>query len=103
MARKTVQVIPAAGRLIRSLRDVGYDFVHAVADLVDNSIAAKAGEVAIDMRFDGQDSWLRIADNGTGMRDYIPPRLGRERVEAVIREEMGHVAMLHRQLASPVG
>ena len=39
----------------------------------------------------------------TGMRDYVPPRLGRERVEAIIREEMGHVAMLHRQLASPVG
>lgn len=67
MARRTVQVIPAAGRLIRSLRDVGYDFMHAVADLVDNSIAARAGEVAIDMRFDGQDSWLRIADNGIGM------------------------------------
>ena len=39
----------------------------------------------------------------TGMRDYIPPKLGREQVEAIIREEMGHVAMLHRQLASLVG
>lgn len=35
----------------------------------------------------------------TGMRDYVPPRLGRERVEGIIQEEMGHVAMLHRQLA----
>ena len=67
MAKTTVEVIPAAGRLIRSLRDVGYDFVHAVADLVDNSIAGKAGEVCIDMRFDGEDSWLRIADDGSGM------------------------------------
>jgi hypothetical protein len=49
------------------LRDVGYDFVHAVADLVDNSVAANASEIAIDMRFDGEDSWLRIADNGRGM------------------------------------
>jgi hypothetical protein len=65
--RSTVEVIPSARRLIRSLRDVGYDFKHAVADLVDNSIAANATRVAIDMRFDGKESWLRIADNGCGM------------------------------------
>lgn len=65
--RTTVEVIPSAKRLIHSLRDIGYDFKHAVADIVDNSIAAKASQVAIDMRFDGEDSWLRIADNGTGM------------------------------------
>jgi len=67
MARKIVEVIPSARRLIRSLRDIGYDFKHAVADIVDNSIAADASEVTIDMRFDGHDSWLRIADNGSGM------------------------------------
>jgi hypothetical protein len=66
-SRTTVEVIPSAKRLIHSLRDIGYDFKHAVADIVDNSIAAKASQVAIDMRFDGEDSWLRIADNGTGM------------------------------------
>jgi hypothetical protein len=63
----TVQVIPSARRLISSLRDVGYDFVHAVADLVDNSLAAKATEVKINLSFDGPHSWLRIADNGFGM------------------------------------
>jgi hypothetical protein len=52
---------------MRSLRDVGYDFVHAVADLVDNSIAANASEIEIEMYFDGGDSWLRVADNGRGM------------------------------------
>jgi HSP90 family molecular chaperone len=46
---------------------MGYDFATAVADLVDNSIAARAGVVAIDVEFDGDDSWLRIADNGKGM------------------------------------
>ena len=90
-SRSTVEVIPSASRLIRSLRDVGYDFVHAVADLVDNSIAAKATEVAIELRFDGEDSWVRIADNGIGMsgttiteamrfgseRDYAPDDLGK--------------------------
>lgn len=65
--RATVEVIPSARRLIRSLRDVGYDFRHAVADLIDNSIAAGASTIAIDMRFEGKDSWLRVADNGAGM------------------------------------
>ncbi|MFO0875659.1 MAG: ATP-binding protein [Phycisphaerales bacterium] len=65
--KSTLEVIPSARRLIGSLRDVGYDFTHSVADLVDNSIAAGATTIAIDMRFDGKDSYLRIADNGSGM------------------------------------
>lgn len=65
--RTTVEVIPSARRLVRSLRDLGYDFVHAIADLVDNSIAAGAGRVAIDLKWSGPDSWVRVTDNGTGM------------------------------------
>lgn len=65
--RATVEVIPSARRLVRSLRDLGYDFVHAVADLVDNSIAAGATRVAIDLKWSGPDSWVRVVDNGTGM------------------------------------
>ena len=61
------EVIPSARRLIRSLRDMGYDFSSAVADLIDNSIAAQSTLVAIDVEFDGDDSWVRIADNGIGM------------------------------------
>jgi hypothetical protein len=53
---------------MKSLRDMGYDFAQAVADVVDNSVAAKATEIRIDIEFDGDDSWVRIADNGTGMR-----------------------------------
>ena len=47
---------------------MGYDFAQAVADIVDNSIEANASVVAIDVEFEGDDSWVRIADNGTGMR-----------------------------------
>src|SRR5699024_4900896 len=39
-ARSWVDVAPSAARLTRSLRDIGYDFPTAVADLVDNSISA---------------------------------------------------------------
>lgn len=89
--KTAVPVIPSARRLVRSLRDLGYDFVHAVADLVDNSIAAAASRVALDIRFDGRESWVRIADDGRGMiaealteamrygseRDYEPGELGK--------------------------
>jgi Histidine kinase-, DNA gyrase B-, and HSP90-like ATPase len=66
-ARQGHEVIPSARRLIRSLRDMGYDFAAAVADLIDNSIEAKATLVAVDIEFDGDDSWVRITDNGRGM------------------------------------
>lgn len=66
-ARKTAEVLPAANRLIHSLRDLGYQVAEAVADLVDNSIAAGAHRVDISVHFDGQDSWIRIADDGRGM------------------------------------
>ena len=65
--KSTIEVIPSARRLIQSMREAGYDFVHAVADIVDNSIEANASRVEIKMEFDGEESWLRISDNGTGM------------------------------------
>jgi hypothetical protein len=67
MAMGTVEVIPSARRLVQSLRDLGYDFVHAIADVVDNSITARASRIAIDLKWDGPNSWVRITDNGTGM------------------------------------
>lgn len=66
-ATKGLEVIPSARRLITSLRDMGYDFAQAVADIVDNSIAARATLVTIDVEFDGDNSLVRIADNGKGM------------------------------------
>lgn len=63
----TLTVIPSARRLMESLRDIGYELPAAVADLVDNSIDADATQVDITAEFEGEDSWIRIADNGTGM------------------------------------
>src|SRR5581483_5060272 len=61
------ELVPSARRLINSLRDLGYDFAQAVADLVDNSIEAGASRVNIDVEFEGDDSWVRITDDGKGM------------------------------------
>src|SRR5437868_3016398 len=63
------ELIPSARRLMESLRDVGYDLVAAVADLVDNSIDADAENVRIDIGHDLEGGWIRIADDGTGMTE----------------------------------
>lgn len=65
--RMIIELIPSARRLIRSLRDIGYEFVDAVADIVDNSVEAGSTVISISLRFDGEDSYLTIADNGLGM------------------------------------
>jgi len=67
MSGNGVEVIPSARRLIRSLRDMGYEFAAAVADLIDNSIEARANTVRIDVEWNGEDSYLMISDNGIGM------------------------------------
>jgi len=67
MSSNGVQVIPGAKRLIRSLRDMGYEFATAVADLVDNSIEARANTVRINVEWSGEDSHVMISDNGVGM------------------------------------
>ena len=60
-------ITPSAARLTESLRDIGYDFPAAVADVVDNSIMAGASRVDIVIEFDGEDSSVVIADDGRGM------------------------------------
>lgn len=62
-----VSVAPSARRLTRSLRDIGYSFESAIADLVDNSIAAGATKINISIVFDGKASSISLIDNGDGM------------------------------------
>lgn len=67
MPQRMACVTPSAARLTDSLRDIGYDFSSAVADLVDNSVTAGATEVDVVIEFDGELSKVYIADNGRGM------------------------------------
>ncbi|MCV7412713.1 ATP-binding protein [Mycobacterium florentinum] len=64
---KLSNAAPSAARLTSSLRDIGYDFVSAVADLIDNSIAAGATDVGVEIEFAGQASTVYVADNGAGL------------------------------------
>lgn len=61
---------PHAGSMLESLRGLGYAPATALADLIDNSIAAHAGEVAIHLEWKGSGSWIRIVDDGDGMDDF---------------------------------
>jgi hypothetical protein len=59
--------VPSARRLISSLRDLGYSFCDAVAEMVDNSIEAKANVIQVNFVLDQGDSFLVVLDNGHGM------------------------------------
>lgn len=90
---KKVKAPPGAKRLIESLRNLGYECSTAIADLVDNSIAASASEVLIDIHAQegSRPPHIVIADNGRGMnrqelheamrfgafQDYSPDDLGK--------------------------
>lgn len=59
---------PDPARMIEGLRDTGYEFNTAVADIVDNSIAAEATRIALKITMDYRGNVrVAIADNGIGM------------------------------------
>ena len=63
-----IEVSPNPRRLIEGLRDTGYEFNTAIADIIDNSIAAEAGLVSVNVKMDYRGSvHVSIADNGHGM------------------------------------
>src|SRR5215472_2772159 len=64
---KSAAITPSAARLTESLRDIGYDFPAAVADIVDNSVMAGASQVDVTIEFAGEESYVVIADDGEGM------------------------------------
>lgn len=62
-------VAPDASAMIESMRAYGYTLPTAVADLIDNSIAAGCSTVWLDTYWAGEDSWLTITDDGSGMSE----------------------------------
>jgi len=57
---------PSAPAMLNSLRAIGYSFEAALADIVDNSVAAGAASVDIQFRT-SPESYLAIRDDGRGM------------------------------------
>lgn len=60
---------PSAARLVESLRDTGYSIEAAFADIVDNSIAANATKIAIELQYMFGEVRVVITDNGIGMSE----------------------------------
>ncbi|SEP19429.1 ATP-binding protein [Nitrosovibrio sp. Nv6] len=60
---------PGAVELFESLRAFGYDLPTALADIVDNSITARARNIWIDLNWKGADSRIIIRDDGDGMTE----------------------------------
>ena len=58
---------PRASAMIEALRGLGYRTGTALADIVDNSISARARSVSIRFAWDGDASNVAILDDGVGM------------------------------------
>lgn len=63
---KTIDLPPYAPTLIESTRAIGYSLEAAIADIIDNSIAASASHVSIQF-FPVDDEYISILDDGKGM------------------------------------
>lgn len=66
---KTIDMPPFAPVLMESTRAMGYSLEAAVADIVDNSIAAKADTVKIQFSPYTAIPYVSILDNGLGMNE----------------------------------
>lgn len=63
---------PKAGAMINTFRAFGYNLRTAIADIIDNSISARAENVWIQYEWNGEHSWVTITDDGCGMdRDEL--------------------------------
>jgi hypothetical protein len=71
-ARTSYEMVPPrASSLVESLRAFGYTPEAALADLIDNSITAKARNIDIKFVWDGADSFITVTDDGVGMTDEV--------------------------------
>ena len=63
---REIHLPPSAPDLLESMRAIGYSFESALADLIDNSIAAAARTVNVRFSVSGE-PYVAIIDDGTGM------------------------------------
>lgn len=58
---------PNPSAMIEALRGLGYSTATALADIIDNSISARATQIDIGFSWNGADSSISVVDNGFGM------------------------------------
>lgn len=64
---RTVEIAPTAAALLKSLRGLGYTPETALADLIDNSIAAGAGLIELSVDWNDGETRIAVRDDGRGM------------------------------------
>lgn len=62
---------PDPSALIEAFRALGYSLPTAIADLIDNSISAGAGNIEIKFHWAGKNSYICILDDGHGMSESV--------------------------------
>lgn len=62
-----INKIPAAKTMLIGLRQMGYSFSTALADIIDNCIAAHANKIWVDAEPCNFEPYLYVLDNGFGM------------------------------------
>lgn len=62
-------VTPDASAMIESMRAHGYTLATAIADLIDNCIAADSKNVWLQFKWEEENSWISITDDGHGMTE----------------------------------
>ncbi|MBG9586080.1 ATP-binding protein [Cytobacillus firmus] len=68
---ETVLTRPSAAPVIQALRSIGYNASTAIADLVDNSLDARAVKIHINFTYGESDGMITISDNGSGMDEEM--------------------------------
>lgn len=65
---KSFENQPTPKILINSIRQIGYSFESAVADIIDNSISAGAKNIDIYLPVNSkEDAYIAFVDDGNGM------------------------------------
>ncbi|MEP7127785.1 MAG: ATP-binding protein, partial [Chitinophagales bacterium] len=57
--------------LIKSIAEQGYSLESSLADLMDNSVSAKADKIEVLIKMEQEPFTLFIADNGNGMDEEV--------------------------------
>lgn len=60
---------PHAAALVEGLRDIGYSLETAIADIIDNSITARALAIRIFTETSSEQPYIAIVDDGKGMSE----------------------------------
>lgn len=68
---ETEELPPKASAMIEAMRDIGYSLESAVADIIDNSITARASTIDVRFGWRNEHPWIAIVDDGFGMSPEV--------------------------------